>query len=183
MDSAVDIAGDNGSEDAVLRSRALSSPLRLRILRLCLHEARTNKEIADALAMNPASTLHHVRTLHRAGLLRAEEARRGNRGARELPYRSTKVSWGTPVTDVAPILVETFLQETAVLEPSELSVWRLGFKFSEQRRDEMLARLRAIFDEYAELPADEGGTAVSVMFAYHRDPAGESGGTAKRQEV
>ncbi|MCZ4151096.1 ArsR family transcriptional regulator, partial [Escherichia coli] len=76
------------------RARALSSPLRLRILRLCLHESRTNKEIADILDLNPATSLHHVRTLVSNGYLAAEEPRRGNRGAKEVPYRSTKQSWG-----------------------------------------------------------------------------------------
>ncbi|MBT1002891.1 winged helix-turn-helix domain-containing protein [Paenarthrobacter sp. DKR-5] len=163
----------NLAEDEVIaRSRALSSPLRLRIMRLCLHQARTNKEIADALGMNPASTLHHVRTLLRAGFLAAEEPRRGNRGAREVPYRSTKISWNTPVKDVAPVLVETFLQEIAEVPASELSVWRLGFKFTPERRDEMIAKVRAVFDEYARLPPDPEGFPISVMFAYHRDPAG-----------
>ena len=52
-------------------ARALASGLRLRILRLTLDEALTNKEIADALDRNPASVLHHVRTLVDNGFLRA----------------------------------------------------------------------------------------------------------------
>jgi DNA-binding transcriptional ArsR family regulator len=82
-------------EDIQARARALSSPLRLRILRLCLHKARTNKEIAGILKVNPATALHHVRTLLATGFLRAEEPRTGNRGAREIPYRATGLSWGT----------------------------------------------------------------------------------------
>ena len=34
-------------------AKALASPLRLRILRLALHEPRTNKEIAEALGATP----------------------------------------------------------------------------------------------------------------------------------
>ena len=44
-------------------ARALASGLRLRILRLTLDEALTNKEIAERVGRNPASVLHHVRTL------------------------------------------------------------------------------------------------------------------------
>ena len=89
-------------------ARALASPLRLRILRICLHEPHTNKEIAQSLGMNPGSTLHHVRTLVRTGFLQAGEPRRGKRGAREVPYLATKRSWDTPVPGIGPILIQTF---------------------------------------------------------------------------
>src|ERR1700712_1537085 len=74
-------------------ARALSSPTRLRILRLCLSEALTNKEIAARLGRNPATVLHHVRTLVDTGFLVAGPPRRGARGAREVPYRATGKSW------------------------------------------------------------------------------------------
>ena len=74
------------------RARALASPLRMRILRLCLHESRTNKELADELGINPGTLLHHVRTLLDTGFLSAEPPRRGPRGAREVPYLATRRS-------------------------------------------------------------------------------------------
>ena len=33
--------------------RAVANPLRLRILRLCLHEELTNKQLAERLGMDP----------------------------------------------------------------------------------------------------------------------------------
>ena len=57
------------SED---EARALASTLRMRILRLCLDVSLTNKEIAARLDRDPASVLHHVRTLVRTGFLAAE---------------------------------------------------------------------------------------------------------------
>ena len=74
-------------DDAALqaKARALASPLRLRILRLCLHEARTNRELAEELGINPGTLLHHVRSLTTNGFLVAEEPRKGARGAREVP--------------------------------------------------------------------------------------------------
>lgn len=74
-------------------ARALAHPLRLRILRLCLDEALTNHDIAQRLGQRPATVFYHVRTLERTGFLRREEDRRGRRGAREIPYRSTRKSW------------------------------------------------------------------------------------------
>src|SRR5262245_495983 len=73
--------------------KAMAHPLRLRILRWCLHEARTNKEIADHFGKDPATTLHHVRLLVRTGFLVAEPPRAGARGALEKPYRATGKTW------------------------------------------------------------------------------------------
>ena len=50
-------------EAIAARARALSSAVRWRVLRACLDEALTNKELADRLGVNPGSMLHHVRTL------------------------------------------------------------------------------------------------------------------------
>jgi DNA-binding transcriptional ArsR family regulator len=155
------------------RERALSSPLRLRILRLCLHQSRTNKEIAELLDINPASSLHHVRTLVRTGLLLAQERRKGKRGATEVPYLASQEFGLAPVANVSAILVETFLQEIKGLQPKDMEVWRLGVKFNAVRREEMLAKLRAVLEEYRDLPADDDGEATSLMIAHHRDPTAD----------
>ena len=83
----------NRRQATEVEARALSSAIRLRILRLCKDEALTNKEIGVRLQLNPATTLHHVRTLVAAGFLTAREERRGTRGAREVPYQATGKSW------------------------------------------------------------------------------------------
>jgi hypothetical protein len=150
-----------------LRARALASPLRMRILRLCLHEARTNKELADELGLNPGTMLHHVRSLIATGFLVAEEARKGAHGARELPYRATGLSWHTDGRLFGPMLVQTFLQEIEGLAPEQLRVTRLGLKLNAQSRDEMLQRFSALFDEYKERGSDADGEPLSLLFAEH----------------
>ncbi|BCT76909.1 ArsR family transcriptional regulator [Sinomonas cyclohexanicum] len=159
--------------DEAAKGRALSSPLRLRILRMCLHHARTNKEIADLLGINPASCLHHVRTLVATGFLEAQPERRGARGAKEVPYLATRKSWSQHVDDVSPILIETFVQETAALPPEDITVWRLGLKLNEQHRNELMDKLRAVVDEYVAMPTDPDGEATSLMIAHHRDPTAD----------
>ncbi|MEE1620409.1 ArsR/SmtB family transcription factor [Zafaria sp. Z1313] len=156
-------------EELQARARALSSPIRLRILRLCLHKARTNKEIADLLDINPATSLHHVRTLLSTGYLEAEPARRGNRGAKEVPYRSTRMSWGTKLPDAAPVLVETFLQEIDGLAPNEIQVLRVGLKLTEDDQRELLERIKGVLSDYALRPSDENGVATSLFVAHHLD--------------
>src|SRR4051812_49914600 len=82
--------------------RALASGLRLRILRLCLDEPRTNREIAERLGRHPATTLHHVRTLVDTGFLVAEPVRRGTRGSRGIPYPGARLSWAPGGGEGAP---------------------------------------------------------------------------------
>lgn len=82
-----------GKRPATLaEARALAHPLRLRILRLCLDEPLTNREIAQRLREDPATVLYHVRTLQKNGFLARQPERRGRRGAREIPYLSTRKS-------------------------------------------------------------------------------------------
>ncbi|WP_427018802.1 ArsR/SmtB family transcription factor [Pseudarthrobacter sp. P1] len=161
-------------DDAEARARALSSPVRLRILRLCLHQGRTNKELADALAMNPATALHHVRTLLATGFLAAGDMRTGRRGAREIPYRATRLSWSTPVENISPVLVETFLQEISGLEPAEMDVSRLGLKLNKAHQKQMQDRIGALLQEYADMPADADGEPTSIFFVHHPDRAGQA---------
>ena len=150
-------------------ARALASPLRLRILRICLHEPRTNKEIALALGMNPGSTLHHVRTLVKTGFLHAEEPRRGKRGAREVPYLATKRSWDTSVPGIGPILIQTFLDEVADVAPDELGVIRLGLKLSDDDMKQLMQRITELLVEFKEKPSSPDGEPVSVFVAMHPD--------------
>jgi DNA-binding transcriptional ArsR family regulator len=149
------------------RARALASPLRMRILRLCLHESQTNQELAAELDLNPGTLLHHVRSLVATGFLAAEEPRAGARGAREIPYRATRRSWRSGGENLGPTLVQTFLQEIEGLAPGEVQVTRLGLKLNDANRREMLARFLALFEEYKDRGADPDGEPISLMFAEH----------------
>jgi predicted ArsR family transcriptional regulator len=151
-------------------ARALASALRLRILRVCLHEARTNKDIAAILGRDPASVLHHVRTLVRTGFLAAEDERRGSRGSREIPYRATRKSWvvSTPAQDRA--MIDTFLEEVALVPADEVDSARLGLQLSPADMDEFRDRLRTLLDDFAERPTDPDGQAWSVFLSIHPDP-------------
>lgn len=158
---------DESAAAVEARARALSSPVRMRILRVCLHEGRTNKEIADVLGMNPGSVLHHVRTLVATGLLRAEDARTGRRGAREVPYRATGLSFYAPTPNASTLLVETFLQEVEGIDPDELDAWRLGVKLSPADAEEFRSRFSDLVVEYAERAPEPDGVALSLFVAIH----------------
>jgi DNA-binding transcriptional ArsR family regulator len=153
-------------------ARALASPLRLRILRICLHEPRTNKQIAETLGMNPGSTLHHVRTLVDTGFLRPEAPRRGNRGAREVPYLATQRSWDADTSGAEWVLVQTFLDEAAEVPPDDLHVIRLGLKLRRDEIDELRRRLVELLVEFKDRPSALDGEAISMFVAMHPDRTG-----------
>jgi DNA-binding MarR family transcriptional regulator len=151
-------------------AKALASALRLRILRICLGEARTNKEIAGILGRDPASVLHHVRTLVRTGFLEPQEERRGPRGAREIPYLATRKSWRLAAPAMDRSMLDTFLEEVALVPAAELDMARLGLRLSPADWAEFQARLRALLDEFADRPDDPSAPAWSVFLTLHPDP-------------
>lgn len=155
--------------DATLqaRARALSSPLRLRILRFCLHEAHTNREIAAEFDLNPGSSLHHVRTLADTGFLRAERTRTGARGSREVPYRATGTSWATPVPGIGQVLIQTFLEEIRDLPADDVDVTRMGFMLNAQGERELVQAFRELTWRFRERGPDADGRPISLMIAVH----------------
>jgi predicted ArsR family transcriptional regulator len=155
-------------------ARALASAVRLRILRLCLDAPLTNKEIAARLGRNPATVLHHVRTLLDTGFLVAEPDRRGARGAREVPYRATGKSWlmdgaGGPGQRRDPALA-AFLQVVAAGGEVHRESTRLGLRLSAADRAELERRLHELLDSYARRPADPDGEKWSLYLGMHPEP-------------
>lgn len=152
-------------------ARALASAVRLRILRLCLDEPLTNKEIAGRLGRNPATVLHHVRTLVETGFLAPEPERRGVRGAREVPYRATGKSWlmegaggAAPRRDPA---LAAFLEEVAAVGEARLESSRLGLRLGPEDLAAFRQRLHDLLDEYARRPPDPDGEKWSLYLGMH----------------
>jgi predicted ArsR family transcriptional regulator len=157
-------------------SKVLASTLRMRILRVCLHEAHSNKEIAGILGRDPATTLHHVRRLVDTGFLAAQPVRRGTRGSREIPYIATRKSWRLSIPSGNRTLLATFLEEASQVPIDELDTARLGLLLSPQERDEMVDELMAVLERYRLRTEPPEGTpspearAWSLFLAVHPDP-------------
>ncbi|MFS8479495.1 MAG: helix-turn-helix domain-containing protein [Micromonosporaceae bacterium] len=157
-------------------ARALASATRLRILRLCLDRALTNKEIAQRLDANPATTLHHVRTLVATGFLAAEQPRRGTRGAREVPYRATRKSWTLKLRDDGlpnpnQAIIDAYLQEMRLINPEQAHTFRLGLRLTVAERAELLQRIADLLDQYATRAPSADGDPYSLFVSVHPDVA------------
>jgi GNAT superfamily N-acetyltransferase/DNA-binding transcriptional ArsR family regulator len=164
---------ENRPRATLAEARALAHPLRLRIIRLLFDRDLTNREIARALGENPATVLHHVRTLLRTGFVEPAPERRGPRGTTEKPYRSTGRSWSLAVDDDAAVDVshasfEAFLAELRDAEPNaDLSTSRLAMTLTRAHRIELEKRIARILNEYARTPADPDGERCAIFVATH----------------
>lgn len=143
----------------------------MRILRVCLDGAHSNKEIAEALGRDPATTLHHVRRLVDTGFLQPQPPRRGARGSREKPYLATGKSWGISTPGKDRVLIDAFLEEVALVPVGDVITARLGLRLTLEQKDELEARLIAVLEEFRALSdAGSTGDAWSVFLAMHPDP-------------
>ena len=149
--------------------RALSSPLRLRILRLCAFDARTNKELAELLDVNPGTMLHHVRTLVSTGFLAAQPERVGERGAREVQYLATGKSWKTRLPQGSTVLMDTFLQQVADGPPEQVDISWLGLRLNAEHQEELGRRISDLLEEFKARPPDADGESFSLVVVVHPD--------------
>ena len=168
-------------------AKALASPLRLRILRVALHEPRTNKEIAELLGLNPASVLHHVRRLVDTGFLVEQPPRRGARGSRERPYLASGKSFylelgETHLAGDQDLLLATFLEEVRELPPGALQSSRLGFRLPAADRERLLERLNDVLREIAATPSDPEGEPWSIYLGVHPEAPGPGASSDGRPE-
>ncbi|TCP55179.1 hypothetical protein EV191_102391 [Tamaricihabitans halophyticus] len=129
------------------------------------------------LGKDPATTLHHIRKLVAAGFLTAQRARRGARGAREIPYRATMASRhigvgtdGTPAERLAELsareaILAAYLGEVADLGLTEVDQVRLALSLRRQDREEFHTRLTALVEEFRE--RDPDGDRLGVYVALY----------------
>jgi DNA-binding transcriptional ArsR family regulator len=135
---------------------------------LTFSEALTNKELADRLGKDPATTLHHVRKLVDAGFLAPQPQRRGTRGAREIPYLSTGLSWKLDVhqgSGITEAMLEAYLAEIAEIDIDRLDQTRLVVQIAPNDRDEFKQRLDELLEEFKNRPRRPGAERTAIYIA------------------
>jgi DNA-binding transcriptional ArsR family regulator len=157
-------------------AKALGHPLRLRIMRMCLMDELTNKQLADRLDRDPGTVLHHVRQLVNAGLLEAAPIRTGASGALEKPYRANNETWwldgpladADPETRFAPI--EIFQEELREAGPESVAVHeKFLLHLSPGEVEELDRRILAVLDEYVATDHERlDRPALGGIFVLHR---------------
>ncbi len=167
-------------------ARALSHPLRLRILRLCLDETLTNKELAQRLDIQPGTVLHHVRTLVATGFLAEAEWRPGPRGTVEKPYRATGKSWRLEVDDPAEShLVERAVVDAVAAELDEagpgavIESARMAMRLRPAHRQRLLEQIGALTAEYGLLDEPGGEPLAMLLLIHRRSPTIASNATSE----
>ena len=141
--------------------RALSHPLRLRILALCHAEELSNQELARRLHERPATVLHHVRTLVANGFLEPGAELPGPRGSTVRPYRATDKSWtidvggpeetgGPKMAALDAAVAEMRAHPTPELGPLFLFSLRASRSRLEKLVDALAEQLQAVDDETAD---------------------------------
>ncbi|HVW41933.1 MAG TPA: winged helix-turn-helix domain-containing protein [Amycolatopsis sp.] len=149
-------------------ANALASGIRLRIIRLTYREALTNKELAGRLGRDPATTLHHVRKLVDTGFLTPQAPRRGNRGAKEIPYLSTGLSWHLSLgadTSVAEAMLEAYLAEIAEVPLTDVRQTRLVVRLARNDLTEFEDRLQNLLEEFRDRSHDGDGEQTAIYVA------------------
>ena len=117
--------GDVGLEQV----RALSHPLRLRLLELFAASPRTTKQAAVALGEAPTRLYHHVAALERAGLIRLRETRQ-NRGTTEKYFEA-----------VSRRILPAESEGRAMLDRGRDELAALGIVAFDQARNELVQAL------------------------------------------
>lgn len=146
---------------------ALASGIRLRIIRLTFSEALTNKELAERLGRDPATTLHHVRKLVDTGFLEALPPRRGTRGAKEIPYRSTGLSWHLDSRDrgIDQAMLEAYLAEIAEAGFDDVHQTRMVVQVPDEQITEFEARLHELLEEFRARPVDTKAKRTAIYLS------------------
>jgi DNA-binding transcriptional ArsR family regulator len=178
-------AGDPGRQEQL---RALSHPVRLRILSLLTARAMSSAELARELGMNHAAVSYHVRQLARAGYLEVAETR-SVRGGQERRYRAVFGGRGQWEQEDPQLVVRAVTEELSRRLAEGPSTWRV-FADAELWVDPgMWADVRArVASAMADLhnaaapPHSEGSVRVSataMLFQVgtangHQDTAGQA---------
>jgi len=173
---------------APLQLKAVSNPLRMRMLEQLIDQPRTATQLGAVLDMAPSRAHYHVKQLEAAGLCRMVEQRE-HAGILEKYYRAVAGRFrlaGTLTTgpgEAEPVDAEVEeavrgyvrrLQQGAGGAGQEQMVWQeLTLRLSPQRYERMLARLRALLLEFDSAIRDDRPGLHEyrlLVVAYPEDP-------------
>jgi len=82
---------DGSIDNYIYLFKALSNPIRLKIIALCSKQPMTSKELRNVLGISKPLLLAHLKILIKAGLIRYEVEVDSERGIIRKKYRATDI--------------------------------------------------------------------------------------------
>lgn len=162
--------------------KAISEPIRMKMLRIMLNQPATAKQLADRLEATPGAIGHHLKVLEEAGLARVV-ALRVTRGIIARYYtRSARIfMYEMPPELTAPGSVGIdFLTDArdeladATLDYGEDTTLNSGFphaRINKEKAAYFSAKLEALMDEFLEEPNDPEGEVYGLSVSFFRAPS------------
>ena len=161
--------------------KAISEPVRARILGIIQHQPATAKQIADRLHASPGTIGHHLHVLHEAGLVQIVARRlvRGivanyyTRSARIFVFDLPKEIRGDG--DVGLDMLKQAHDEMAALSPAvsksaDCSVSFLHVRLNEARMREFQERIEQLLADVIQEPPSEDGHVYGLSVAFFQAP-------------
>lgn len=164
--------------------KAISDPLRLKILGIIRHQPATAKQIATRLQASPGTIGHHLHVLEKAGLAQVV-ARRVTRGIIAKYYTRTGriIKYDMPPEIVGKAFHVDFLNSArdelaeAILDYNEDIEVYCGFphaRISPERAEFYGERLRELINDFLQEPVDPEGQVYALSVALFKAPAWQS---------
>ena len=160
--------------------RAVSDPMRTRILGIIQHQPATAKQIADRLKATPGAIGHHLKVLEKAGLAQVV-AKRVIRGIIAKYYTRTAriFNYDLPddLTDESvrgDIFRAAYREFTEALSEQPDGPSKVGFpraRLSEARIKVYYKRLEHLMDSFLAEPSDPHGKVYSLSLALFESPS------------
>lgn len=161
------------------RLRALSHPLRVRILALMAGPPMSSAELARELDMSHAAVSFHVRQLVAAGYLELAETR-SVRGGQERRYRQRTITGSEWVPEDSRLMVSAIAEELTRRVAGGSEIWKVygdvEMWIDRAVWDDVRSRIAAVLkdlDDAAAAPHTEGTVHVSATTLFFELDGGE----------
>ncbi|NUT96305.1 MAG: winged helix-turn-helix transcriptional regulator [Saccharothrix sp.] len=148
--------------------KALSHPLRQRLLFALGREPATTSQLAVSLGAQKGNIGHHLKVLREAGLVRVVETRQVRGGTEQYYQRAAKrMSYSSSPAEHTQAIFGAVAEEVARAAEQPLVVLR-HLRLTEEVAARMAKALQDIVDEAED--AGEGEAVHGVMVALYRQP-------------
>lgn len=101
------------------------------------------------------------------GFLEAQEARRGRRVTREVPYLATGKSWYIDAGDVTNPMIEAFVAEFTAASYEERTMGRMAAMLTADEVDEFRTRIDELFEEFKSRRSQSDTRQWGLFIAIH----------------